>query len=398
MDDIAYLVNRYPSQSHTFIRREIEALEKPRLTVHRFSHRPINAHPLEAADQIELRRTQVLISSGVMKVVGTVLRTAVGRPVRFAHALTTAVTMAGRDGRLAGNLGYVILACLLGRLLRKRGIRRLHAHFGTNPASVAMHCRGLFDIPFSFTAHGPHEFADPAGLSIDRKIAAADFVVVVSEHGRQLMHDRFPHHSKKIHLIRCGLDDSWMSSATVPIPGNSRFVSIARLDEQKNPLLLIRAIAALRDAGTLIHLTIAGDGPLRGGLEREIRRLKLTDRVTLPGWQTQQQIAWLLHDSRALVLSSGDEGLPVAIMEAFAMGRPVIASNVGGVRELVQPGVTGWLIPPHDQPALVEAIRSCVQASTQSLSGMAAVGRANVLARHCVGRSAEQLASLFAAG
>jgi len=303
--------------------------------------------------------------------------------------------MGWRARRITTNLGYIVLACILGRRVRACGATHIHAHFGTNPAAVALLCHTIFRIPYSFTAHGPHEFQRTHALSLDRKIASAAFVVAVSEYGLRELQNHFPAHAGKIHLIRCGLDSSWFAVAPTPIPTAPRLLSVARLDEQKNPLLLIRAAAELRDQGVAFHLTIVGDGPLRPLIEQEISERRLQDCVTLAGWQSQQQIILHLQQARASILSSRAEGLPVAIMESFAAGRPVIATDVGGVSELVKTGETGWLIPPGDSRALTMAMKEALCGSADHLATMASAGRARVVKCHDIQKSASALAALL---
>ena len=209
------------------------------------------------------------------------------------------------------------------------------------------------------------------------------------------MQKRAPSHASKIYLIRCGLEDQWFNTSPTPIPLAPQLLSVARLDEHKNPLLLIRAAAALRDAGETFQLVIAGDGPLRSLVEQERAKLQLEDCIAVVGWRSQEQVVLHLQQSRALLLSSRCEGLPIAIMEAFAAGRPVIATDVGGVGELVVNGDTGWLVPADDCSALVAAMRQCLQASVEHLARLAAAGRQRVIQHHNINASATALAALL---
>jgi colanic acid/amylovoran biosynthesis glycosyltransferase len=99
--------------------------------------------------------------------------------------------------------------------------------------------------------------------------------------------------------------------------------------------------------------------------------------------------------ARALVLPSFGEGLPVVIMEAMALRRPVISTYVAGIPELVRPGVHGWLVPAGDVEALVEAMRACLNASPESLKCMGEAARECVLARHDVEMETAKLNALF---
>ena len=166
--------------------------------------------------------------------------------------------------------------------------------------------------------------------------------------------------------------------AAVRRPAESGLICVARLDPQKDPLLLLAAVRALVERGVDFHLKIAGDGVLRAELETQIAAGGLASHVTLLGWQSQEQVIALLRAARALVLSSHDEGLPVAIMEAFALGVPAIAPDVGGVGELVESGATGWLVRRGDVLALADAMQACLRTEPAVLRCMGDEARRRV--------------------
>ncbi|HDN80641.1 MAG TPA: glycosyltransferase, partial [Chloroflexi bacterium] len=128
------------------------------------------------------------------------------------------------------------------------------------------------------------------------------------------------------------------------------FVSIARLSPQKDPLSLIRAFAAAAPHAHGLHLLLVGDGPLRPELEAQVKALGLKQRVCFLGVRTD--IPEILAAADVFVLSSRWEGNPLSVMEAMAAGKPVVATVVGGVPELVEDGVSGILVPPQGTEAL----------------------------------------------
>src|SRR5262249_19505667 len=140
MPSVAYLANRYPEPSHTFIRTEITAIERLGITVHRFSHRVSVARWLADADLAERRRTTVLTHVGAASVIHSFVLAATTRPIRLLQSLCVALAMGWRTGRIPANIGYVLLACVLGRRMQELGISHVHAHMATNPAAVAMFC------------------------------------------------------------------------------------------------------------------------------------------------------------------------------------------------------------------------------------------------------------------
>ena len=263
----------------------------------------------------------------------------------------------------------------LSHRLRRLGCSHVHAHFGTNPAAVACIAHRLCGLSYSVTFHGPHEFDPQLRLNLRDKIEGTSFVAAVSAFGHRELSKRFPEFAGKFRFVPCGLDASWFDAPFGQGHDSHKLLCVARLDPQKNPLLLLEAVRILVERGVEFRLTIAGDGSLRRHVEARISADGLGRHVALAGWQTQQQVLNHLQAARALVLSSHDEGLPVVIMEAFALGVPVIAPDVGGVRELVETGASGWLVPPADARALADAMHACLNASTEVLRGLGVEAR-----------------------
>lgn len=390
---VACLVNVYPAASHSFIRREIAALERAGWCVHRFSHRHAPA-TVDPADESERPKTEVLLDRpGLLAF--AVLAWLRDRPLATLRALAAAAAMAWRShGRIVTHLGYFVLACRLAQRMQRLGCRHVHAHFGTNPAAVAWLAHRIAGIGYSLTFHGPHEFVMPDRLDLRRKIAGAHFVATVSRHGLGTMRDRHPAHAHRFVHVPCGLDRDWLDAPPTPCPAAARLVAVTRLEAQKDPLLLIEAAGLLRARGLAFTLVIVGGGSLAQRVRERRDALGLQHAVVLAGWGTQAKVRQELLASRALVLSSRDEGLPVAIMEAFALGRPAIAPDVGGVRELVDTGATGWVCAPGDARALAEAMRACLDAPAHELDRLGATARQRVQV-HDADRSARLLAERF---
>jgi len=398
--DVAYLVNQYPKVSHTFIRREIAGLEADGLAVSRFSIRSCGAGDLvDADDRRELDRTQFVLSVGMARLACAALHAAITRPVRLARAIGAAMGAGWRSDRgVFRHVIYLAEACVLLRWLRKSGSRHLHAHFGTNSATVAMLCRMLGGPPYSFTVHGPEEFDKPQGLSLGEKIRNASFVVAISEFGRSQLY-RWCEHSQwaKIRIVPCGVDAPLLARPHVPVPHGPRLVCVGRLCEQKGQLLLLDAAGLLAAQGVEFELALVGDGPMRPEVEGLIARMGLRDCVTITGWASADQVAAQIEWSRALVLPSFAEGLPVVIMEALALGRPVISTFTAGIPELVEPGVCGWLVPPGSVEALASVMREALCLPPARLEQMGRAGAERVARRHDVRTNARTLAELLRA-
>jgi glycosyltransferase involved in cell wall biosynthesis len=394
---IGYLVNQYPKVSHTFIRREIHALEARGIEVVRYSLRRVSEPLADPADRCEVERTRVVLDVGVAGVAAAIARHA-RRPKKLAQASALAAKIGVRSDRgLAVHGAYLGEACVLREWMERDRIDHLHAHFGTNPAAVAMLARMLGGPSYSFHVHGPEEFDKPAAIALGEKIEHARFVCAVSSFGRsQLYRWARPHDWSKVHLVRCGIEDSFHARPITEVPSEPRLVSIGRLNEQKGQLLLIEALAHLANEGVAFELTLVGDGELRDAVESAIARHRLSDRVHITGWASGELVRESILRSRALVLPSFAEGLPVVIMEAFGLGRPVLATYVGGIPELVEAGRSGWLVPAGDVRATVDALREILALPSEELARRAAIGRRAVLERHDVRVTAGTLAELFA--
>jgi glycosyltransferase involved in cell wall biosynthesis len=285
---------------------------------------------------------------------------------------------------------------VLRRRLARCGAAHLHAHFGTNSAAVALLTRLLGGPPYSFTVHGPEEFDRPDSLSLTDKIANASFVAAVSSFGRSQLFRWCPLADwPKIRVVRCGVDAAFLSGGPRPVPETARLVCVGRLSEQKGQLLLLEALGLLTKEGVAFEMVLAGDGPMRREVEEQIERLGLKGRVRITGWVSGEQVREEIVAARALVLPSFAEGLPVVLMEALALGRPVLTTYIAGIPELVEHGVNGWLIPAGSVEALAEALRQVLQTPVERLEQMGKAGAGRVAAQHDANTEAAKLAGVF---
>lgn len=394
---VAYLVNQYPKVSHSFIRREIEGLESCGIVVVRYAIRTCDRELVDEADKLELQKTRVLLSEGIVGLLGALVRVTLSRPKRLASALHLALQVGwGSERGILLHLAYLAEACILLGWLVEDGVERVHAHFGTNSTTVAMLCRELGGAPYSFTVHGPEEFDKVRAIGLPEKIARAAFVVAVSSFGRsQLYRWCDAHQWSKIHVVHCGVDASFLTQPPIPTPDAPQLVCVGRLSEQKGHLLLVEAAHRLAREGLAFKLVLVGDGELRPDIDAAISRWDLAERIEITGWASSTEVRRQLLAARALVLPSFAEGLPVVIMEALALGRPVVSTYVAGIPELVEPGVCGWLVPPGSTDALVDALRSVLQATPEVLANMGRMGAERVARQHDAALEARQLAVLF---
>jgi len=396
---IGYLVNNYPAVSHTFIRREILALEKLGFEVVRYALRPGAKTYVDAEDARENSRTHFIIGSGALNFLAAVLHGLLLDPAAFLRTLYSAVRTGARSDRgVLVHVFYFVEAAVLAKWARRDGVQHIHAHFGTNPAAIAMFAGGLSGLPYSFTAHGPDEFENARLLNLDSKVAGAEFAVCVSQFGRsQLMRWTRPEFWSKIKLVHCGLDDKFLSAETPAMTDAPQMVCVARLGPEKGHLVLVAAVRRLHAEGRRVRLSLLGDGPMRPAIEAAIAEAGLGDSIQLLGWASGPQVKEELARSRVFVLPSFAENLPVVLMEALSMGRPVIATCIAGISELVLPGVNGWLVSAGDEVALANALREAIDATPERLAAMGEAGRDLVVREFNSFREAEKLKVWFEA-
>jgi len=249
---------------------------------------------------------------------------------------------------------------------------------------------------YSFTVHGPTEFDKPGMIGLGEKIRRAAFVVAITSYCRSQLYRWVDHsHWPKVKVVHCGLEDEFHSNEASPPGAAPRLVCIGRLVEQKGQLLLIEAARRLAAIRSDFQLVLVGDGPLRGEIEALVSRLDLGGRVRMAGAVSTEQLRAEILAARALVLPSFAEGLPMVIMEAMALRRPVIATYIAGIPELVRPSIDGWLVPAGSVDALADAMEDCLDRSPEALQVMGEAAHERALARHAADRQAAELAELF---
>lgn len=396
---VAYFVNRYPAPYHTYIRREIRAMEANGVATFRYALRQADQDSGHPEDDVEARLTRHVVNAGALRILWCFASTMLTKPVASVLAIREAIQLGWRsDSGLLRHIIYLVESTVLASWCRRDLIQHLHVHFGTNSTTVAMLSRHFTGIPYSFTVHGPDEFETAELISLRTKIESAAFVVNVSSFGRgQLMRWSSPDQWKKLVVIYCGVDGMFLDGPMHPPSSDCRFVCVGQFDARKGQVLLVEAVGILRKAGINCEVTLIGDGPYRKYVEDAIRDANLQSIISIVGLASGERVKAELIGSRCLVLPSFSENLPVAIMEAMALGRPVISTYVAGIPELVEPGTTGWLVPAGDTNALAEAMRAAAEAPVDQIAAMGTAGRMRVIERHCSEKEAQKLKALFEA-
>ena len=396
---LAYLTSQYPATSHTFISREVAAIRNFGVPLDTFSIRsPSKAEMKDLALADEARNTFIVLDQPATRIVGAHLRTALTRPGAYFRALGRALRHRAPGLKfLIKGIAYFAEAVVLAEELRRRGTTRLHNHFANSGATVGYLAAGLLGIPWSFTMHGISETDYPSGVMLGSKIRAADFVACVSYFGRaQAMRVVEPDQWGKLQVIRCGLPLSSFPSRAQP-GHQTRIICVGRLSAEKGQAGLVEAFAAIAGDHEHVELLFVGDGPERTPLESLAGSLGLEDRVSFAGRCAEQDTLNHIASADILVLPSFMEGLPIVLMEAMAIGTPVIASRVAGIPELVEDGKSGLLFTPSDWEALSGCMRRLIE-DIALRAELADAGRAAVLAEIDGQRSARKMLELFEGG
>lgn len=394
---LAYLVSEYPKASHSFIRREILELERTVGPVLRVAIRSGSASIRDPQDIEEWKKTIYALDRSPVSLAAATAEMAASRPIRYREAVEMSVNMWRASNRGAvRHSAYLAEAAFIARVLERHHIEHLHVHFGLNSASVAriVHC--LTGIPYSLSIHGPGEFDEPEVISLTKKIHDATFVRAVSHFGAGQLRRWTEKEDEwdKIHVVHCTVDDHFFEEPTPIEPESKTIVCVGRLTAPKAQLLLLDALNVVVNDGVDIDLVLAGDGEMRPQVEARIDKHDLANYVRITGWIEESEVKRILRSARALILPSLAEGLPVVIMEALALGRPVITTMIAGIPELMT-NECGWLIPSGSVEHIANAIREVMATPADRLDAMGRIGRERAMAGHRTSTEIAKLRELF---
>lgn len=394
---LAYLTSQYPASSHTFIRREVEALRELGREVDTFSVRtPSSAEASSERDRTEADRTFYILKQSARSFTAAHLATLFSHPARYLRTLELALThrAPGARGLFLG-LAHFVESALLARELQRRGTTHLHNHFANSAATVGLLATRLLGIGWSFTMHGISETDYPAGLMLGRKIEFADMVACVSWFGRaQGMRLVDPIHWAKMNVVRCGLPFDRLPLREPPRDEVRTIICVGRLSPEKGQSGLLQAFSKLASKRPGLRLRLVGDGPDRANLESLSNELGIESSVTFVGRLSEEDTLGEIARSDLLVLPSLMEGLPIVLMEAMALGVPVIASGVAGIPELVEDGTTGLLFEPSNWSDLEVQIERLMM-DRRLYDAVAERAREKVSAEFDIQKSAAELTRLF---
>ncbi|MEO6577746.1 MAG: glycosyltransferase [Candidatus Limnocylindria bacterium] len=399
MPRIAYLMSRFPKVSETFILYEILALEELGFDVEIFplvrEHEPVQHRE---AERLAARAHDTRLGS--LAVLAAQMFWLRRRPRAYAAAWFGAIRGNLASPRFLGRaLAVVPLAATFARTMENASVEHIHAHWATHPALAAYVASKLTGIPYSFTAHAHDIYVDRPML--EEKIRHAAFVVTISEFNHRFLEELYGRSAtERVVVVHCGTDTGLFHAPADRGAGPWTIVCVASLQPQKGQTHLIEACRLLLTRGVDLRCLMVGEGEMRPELEAQVRDAGLDGRVELLGQQPRHRVVELLGRADAVaqpsvVLPSGKmEGIPVALMEALAMERPVVATAISGVGELVENEVTGLLVEPGDAMQLADALQR-LHSSDDLASRLGRAGRRRVVEEFDLMRSARQLADRF---
>jgi|WetSurMetagenome_2_1015567.scaffolds.fasta_scaffold19473_4 colanic acid/amylovoran biosynthesis glycosyltransferase len=393
---IAYLNTHYPAMSHTFIENEIRALREQGIEVHTFSIRRPASIDLLSRHHVDAAKDTFYILDGIFSFI---ISTMFGflNPVRFLSCLffSQKISPPGMKMRFL-HLIYAFESIRLALEMSRRNLKHIHVHMANNGATVTLlACTYNKQLEYSMTIHGPDEFYNVKHFYLKTKIENSRFVRCISHFCRsQIMIWNTQDKWNDYHIVHCGVDTEHFISKTNHINDKFSILSVGRLAPIKGLTILLDAVDSLIKSGVDCRLNIIGDGPMKDALLVKTNQMGLEGQVVFIGPVGQDEIIDYYKRADALVVSSFMEGVPIVLMEAMATGLPVIATNVGGITELVEDNLNGFVIPAGSSDKLFRALKMLADNRNRAIE-MGIKGREKVIQEFSIANLGKQMFNLF---
>ena len=342
---VAYLANQFPSPVEWYIADEIRELRRRNVYVIPCSAR--RALKAEMPAEVQTWANEVLcIQPRQARLLLRAVWTA-SRRWRHLRPILKRVLLQGREtpGRRLRALVHTVLGAYFAEALREAEVQHIHVHHGYFASWIAMVAARFLDIPFSMTLHGSDLLLHRAFL--DLKLAECSFCITVSEFNRRHILANFPEiDSQNVLLQRLGVEITTRRALVRAEDQQFILLSVGRLHPVKDHAFLVRACFFLRESGVPFRCLIVGEGGERRRLQLLIRELRLEGQVKLLGHIAHKDIGSYYESADLVTLTSRSEGMPLALMEAMAREKIVLAPAITGIPELVLDGRTGFLYTP----------------------------------------------------
>lgn len=400
---IAYILNSFPVVSETFILREILELQKTGFDVYVFAEfRGKEPSNIIHDDAIKLLDKVYFFSSerknvSKAQLLGCHVRSFILHPIRYAGALKLGLHSKKMFRTFVWSVYFK-------KVLSDKNIEHIHAHFALSACSYAIVISRLAGIPYSFTIHAYDIFVKGLAEILLDKIRYAKFVATISEYNRRFLLKQFQEiNGENIKIVHCGIDPNLINIKPSGKSSVFTITSTGRLIEKKGFKFLVEACHILREkVGTTFTCNIIGDGKDRQALEDIIQKYNLSQIVHLLGAKEQREVMTALQQTDIFVLpcvadSSGNrDGIPVALMEAMAMGIPVISTKVSGIPELIGQG-GGILVEPRNAESLADAMENLIALPEKERIQIGLIGRKVIEKDFNLEIEANKLGTLFKA-
>ena len=345
----------------TFIEREIVELRNLGAQITLFN--AFRPQPEKDPLKESLRRESLYFPEGYRGVAAANLSRLFRKPLAYIK-LAFFLRSEGESIRM------LVLAAYYAQIIGGEGIEHLHATFGTRTTTLAYVTARLAGIDYSFTTHA-YDIFNP-NPSLVWKTNSARFMRTISRFNKRFIEEAYAGiDGSKIKVEYLGVDTRIFAPQHVDRndPEETCILSVGDLIRQKGHAYLVRACKLLNERGKKFQCNIIGDGPIKDFLAEEIRRSGLEDRFTLQGRLNNQDVQRFLREAQIFVLACIDlrgqgehiDGIPVALMEAMAMGLAVVSTRISGIPELIEDGVSGLLVPEKDEIALAYAIEKLIE-------------------------------------
>ena len=360
MATFAYLFERFPSFVQTFVYREAGEMVRQKMAPWLVSIRQPEDHSILSAPFCD--EVFYLPSTDTIRRDVDQLRKANKLPFK-AHSRIP-------EARSQKDSTRLFEAAWLGPLLKQRGIRHVHAHFGGMAARTAWWLKEIHGITYSFTGHANDIFCDTDfPITNADLVHRAEFVVTETDFARRWMENKYPTSTGRVFRVYNGVDTHFpQKQPRQPLP---KIISVGRYVEKKGFADLIRACSLLRAQGLTFQCEIIGGGPLEAPLNALVNELGLQGCVQLTGPRSQKEVREALASADLFVLAcvpdqeGGSDNLPTVIMEAMICGVPVVSTHLAGVPEMISDGKTGKLTAPGTPAALAAAMASLLKSDAE---------------------------------
>jgi colanic acid/amylovoran biosynthesis glycosyltransferase len=387
---LIFLASSFPyGRNDTFFGPEVRELVRQGVDVLVIPVRPRGSATTPESQPLALHKP--LLDREILSAALTQL---LGSPRATVGALIS-LLRSPRPSVLLRNLAAFPKALWVARIARTLPADHIHAHWAGPPSTVAMVASQLSGVPWSFTAHATEIYA---GNLLRAKCRSARFVRFVSTAMMERARSVAPGvDDSRWELLRLGID---VPEVVGPHPPNHPSVLLltASFVRGKGHEVALAAVKRLLEAGEAAQIWLAGGGPLEAEVRSRAHHLGIAEAVRFHGYVPNARLLDWLAAGRVdvVVLPSDAEGLPVSLVEALARGVPAVASDVGGVAELLGDGC-GVLVPPRDPKALADALVSLLR-SPERRAGYAQAGRKRVEQEFAVAPVVRRLRALLGFG